>query len=55
MRETLKRLLAYISLQEKTPPDAAAPKRPRRGKPAKRLKHESETDDVSYEKLFDED
>lgn len=55
MRETLNRLLAYVTMREETPQDGAAARRRDRGKSKKRLQHESETDDVSYEKLFDED
>lgn len=55
MSDKLKRLLAHVTTQEETPPEAGSPKSARRGKTRKPAKLDSEADDVSYDKLFDED
>ena len=54
MRETINRLLAHLTAQEdKALQDAFRPGRPARSRKA--IKFDAETDDVSYDKLFDED
>lgn len=54
MRDTINRLLAHLTAQEdKAQPEALRPGRKARSKKA--IKFDAETDDVSYEKLFDED
>ena len=55
MREKLKNLLAHVTLQDNSASEGEAGKPGRGTARGKKLKLDSETDDVRYEKLYDED